>query len=67
MRAAASRASSTRLWGTRRPSTQTDGNGVRGTAASRSGAVMPLWTTVTAAGGTPRPASSHRVASETAT
>ena len=58
MRAAASRASSTRLWGTRRPSTQTDGYGVRGTAAAGPGAAMPLWTTVTAAGSTPRPTSS---------
>jgi hypothetical protein len=67
MRAAASRASSTRLWGTRRPSTQTDGNGVRAAAAVGSGGTMPLWTTVIAPGGTPSPASSRRVASETAT
>ena len=67
MRAAASRASSIRLWGTRRPSTHTDGNGVLGMVSARAGGAMPLWTTVTAAGGTPRPASSRRVASETAT
>jgi hypothetical protein len=67
MRAAASRASSTRLWGTSRPSTQTDGYGVRATGPAGPAAVVPLWTTVTAVGGTPRPASSRRVASDTAT
>ena len=67
MRAAASRASSTRLWGTSRPSTHSDGNGVLGTAPAGRGGAIPLWTTVTAPGRTPRPISSCRVASETAT
>ena len=36
-------------------------------AAAGSGRAVPLWTTVTAAEATPRPTSSRRVASETAT